>query len=106
VTIGPTPPVVDDPFSAVQFWLSGYTWLQLLEQSALYIDNYGIPAYRQAKGVVPGGPVLEFGLGALTTFIGDLNNPNFTWGQTIVRSLVVGGEDALTESAATAGQLL
>jgi hypothetical protein len=46
---------------------------------------------------------LEFGLGALTTFVGDLNNPNFTPLQRGVRALVVGGEDGVVEVLSTGG---
>jgi RHS repeat-associated protein len=104
--IGPgstEPPVVDDPFSGVTFWLQSYNWGNLLQDSALFMDNYGVPTYRHAKGVVPGGFWLEFGLGAFTTALSDLNNPNFTWEQKAVRSLVVGVEDGLIDRAATAG---
>ena len=99
----PQPPVVRNPFESLLFWLNSYEWIKLIEEGALWVDNYGRPFYRHAKGVVPGGFRLEFGLGVLTTFVGDLNNPEFTWGQTIVRSLVVGGEDGLIEVLSTRG---
>ena len=93
----------NDPFFEVEFWLTGYDWLQLLDESSTWVDNYGRPFYRHAKGVVPGGFWLEFGLGALTTFVGDLNNPEFTWGQTIARAGVVGFEDGVVEALSTRG---
>lgn len=96
------PPVTTQEPSAVKFWTEAYKWIGWLEKAALYMDNYGVPAYRHAKGVIPGGVFVEFGLGVLTTGISDFNNPEFTLGQRIVRPIVVGAENAVIDLGATA----
>ncbi len=94
-------PVTNDPSSDILFWLESYDWLGLLDDAATWVDNYGRPIYKHGKGVVPGGFFIEAGLGALTTFIGDLNNPDLTLGQRVGRAFVTGIEDGVTEVVST-----
>jgi hypothetical protein len=101
----PNLPKKTEPFLEFKFWINSYDWLNLLEKSALYMDNYGISAYRHAKGVIPAGFSIEFGLGVLTTAISDLNNPNFTIGQKAFRAGLVGLEYGMIDIVATRGAI-
>jgi hypothetical protein len=83
------------------FYTEGYTWLGYLDDAFTFVENYGRPAYKHIKGVIPAGFRVEFLAGFVVTGLADLNNPNLSVSQRLLRATVIGFEDGLTEAAAT-----
>ena len=107
-TIGPTvqqpsePSNSNDPAPEFNLWKDTYDGGQWIDAGVTWTINYGRPVYKHVKGVIPGSFPVEFGLGALTSALNDLNNPNLSLGQRTGRALVVGLEDGVTDLASTA----
>jgi hypothetical protein len=103
-SIGPTIPQKQNentPEPNFEFYTEFYTWLSYLDDAFTFLDNYGRPFYKHAKGVIPAGFRAEFIAGFVITGLADLNNPNLTIGQRLGRATITGIEDGLTEIAAT-----
>ncbi len=80
----------------LKYYKIGEEILEVIE----YVDNFGKPIYRQWKGSLPGGSVIEGVLGATTQLAEDLNDQSRirTGIDLFGRASLAGFEDGVTES--------
>lgn len=75
-----------------------YKYVADFSEIADMIDNFHIPSYKKIKGSLPGGPILEGGLGFATQLWIDISDSESSWTtkDLITRGFIV--EDGITDT--------